>query len=111
MRELRRLSKRGDIPIQMSEPLMQMRITGTDVSYVCLEMLNIYGIEPHDCRIQSHICFRNVLAKIIRPFSSRKMFLNTVQGSEELSYGFAIRFLGGGEARAVDPVVDIRVDP
>jgi hypothetical protein len=39
------------------------------------------------------------------------VFLDAVEGCEELGHGFCVCFLCGGETGAIDAIVDIRIDP
>ena len=111
MRKLRRFPKRHILPIQVPQPLMDMRIPTTNIPNIRLEMLHVHHIKPHNRRKKSHIHLRDILAEIIRAFGLRKMFLHAIERCEELVYSFGVCFLGGGEARAVDAVVDAGVDP
>lgn len=111
MRKLRRLPKRRHIPIQVSQPLMNMRISTSNVPDIRLEMLDINRIKPHNRRKQSDICFRHFVPVVIGPRGGGKMGLDAVERGEELRYGFCVCFFCGGEAGSVNTVVDIGVSP
>jgi len=65
MRELRRILKRRDIPVQMSEPLMNVRVSRANIPDIRLEVLHINRIKPHNRGKQPHICLCNVLPIIV----------------------------------------------
>jgi hypothetical protein len=111
MRKLRCLPKRRDVPIQIPQPLMQMRETAPDVAVVGLEMLHVHGVEAHDRGVQPHIGLSDVGAKVERPRGRGEVRFGAVEGGEEGNYGFGVGFFCGGEAGAVDAVVDVGVRP
>lgn len=111
MREFCRLAKRRDIPIQIPQPLMQMRITAPDVPDIGLEMLHVDSIEANYGREEPYIRFGDVLSEIKGPFGGCEVFLGAIKGGEELHDGFGVCFFGGGEAGSVDTVIDVWVDP
>jgi hypothetical protein len=55
VREFRSILKSRDIPIQISEPLMNVRISRANILDVRLEVLYINHIEPHNRGEQPHI--------------------------------------------------------
>ena len=48
------------VPIQMSEPFVEMRIAGANISNVTFEVLHVNRVEANDSGEQAYICFRNV---------------------------------------------------
>lgn len=62
MRKLRRLPKSLYIPIQMPQPLVQIRIPGPDVADIAFEMLHIHRIEAHNRCEQADVGFGDVVA-------------------------------------------------
>ena len=109
--ELRRLSERRHIPIQVPHPLVQRRVSRTNVANVALEVLHIHRVEADDRRVQSDIGFRDVRAVVVWSFGRGKVRLRAVEGFEELGNGGLVGILGRGEAGAVHAVVDVRVGP
>ena len=57
MFKLGRLPKRGYLPVQMPDPLVQVRIPRANVPDVALEMLDVDGIEAHNGRVETYVCF------------------------------------------------------
>jgi hypothetical protein len=57
MFKIRRLPKRGNIPIKMSQPLVDVGIIMTNHFQIRLEVLNIYRIESDDCWEETDIGF------------------------------------------------------
>ncbi len=57
MSKLGRLSERRDIPIQISQPLMEVWIVGANGAEVGLEVLNVYDVEADYCCVETDICF------------------------------------------------------
>lgn len=45
---------------------MQVGIAGAYVTNVAFEMLHVDGVEPDNCRIETYVCFGNMLSKIKR---------------------------------------------
>lgn len=74
-------------------------------------MLDIDWIEADDCGEESNIGFCDRRAVVVRTFGFREMFLDAVEGAEKLGYGFCVGLFCGCEARAVDAVINVRVDP
>ena len=48
VREFRSILKSRDIPVQMSEPLMNVRVSRANIPDIRLEVLYIHRIEPHN---------------------------------------------------------------
>ncbi len=65
MIKVRRFAERRDFPIESSEPLMQMRISTSNISNVAFEVLHVYHIEPHDRGIQPDIRFGETVTEQI----------------------------------------------
>jgi len=80
MRELRRLSERRNLPVEVAEPLVEVRVVGADCFDIGLEVLHINDIKPHNRRVKPHIRLRDFLPKIVRTFflSLLQMFLRTI---------------------------------
>jgi hypothetical protein len=57
MRKLRCISKRRDLPIQILEPLVQVRIIGSYGAQVGFEVLHVDDVEADDGRVETDICF------------------------------------------------------
>ena len=115
MFKLRRLPETWLIPIQIPHPLVNRRIPAPDVPDVALEVLDIHGIEADDRRIEAHVGFGDGRAVVVGPvFRGRgggEVVFDAVEGLEELGHGGFVGGLRGGEARAVDAVVDVWVRP
>jgi len=90
---------------------MDMRISTPYILDIGLKMLDIHCVKAYYRCKESDICFCDVLAEIVWSFGGREVFLYPVERGEELRYGFGVGFFGGGEAGAVDAVVDVGVDP
>lgn len=109
--ELGRILELRMVPIQVSHPLMQCRITTPNIPNVALEVLHVHRIEPDNCNKEPDVHLRQHVPEPIWPFSSRKVLLGAVQGLEEGS-DVALVGLGlGSEPGFVDAVVDEIVDP
>lgn len=65
MFELRRVSERGNVPVQVSEPAMNDRITAADVADVAFEVLHIDDIESDDGYIKTYVRFGDVGTKVV----------------------------------------------
>lgn len=76
-----------------------------------LEMLYVNDVKTDNCSEQSHIRFGNILSIIIRSLTLTQMFLNPIQGCEELDHSLLVCFLLSGKARSVDSIVNIIVCP
>ena len=111
MLKLRRLSKCRHVPIQFPQPFVQRGVPRADIPNVAFEVLDVHRIKSDDGRVQSHICFGDVLSEIERRGMFRQMLLCTVEGCEQRLHGFLVCGLGGGEAGFVDAVVDVIVSP
>ena len=94
MLKLRRLSKSGNVPIQLPQPLVDSRISRTDVANVAFEMLDVDGVEADDCRVESYIGFGDVRAEIIGRGVFGEVGFDAVEGGEEGLDGFFVGFLG-----------------
>lgn len=55
MLKLCRFAKRGNIPIQMPQPLVDSRVTRSNIAEIRLEVLHIHSIEARDSRVESDI--------------------------------------------------------
>jgi hypothetical protein len=45
------------IPVQMSEPLVEMRVAGANVAYVAFEVLDVDGVEADQGCVEADVCF------------------------------------------------------
>lgn len=114
MLKLRRLFECGNIPIQMSQPLMNRGIPRTNIPQICLEMLDIDGVKPDDCRVEPNIRLGDGVTEVVDLalfLSLGQMGFDAVQSGEEGDDGFLVCFLRGCEAGFVDAIVDVVVDP
>ncbi len=111
MLKLRRLPKSRHVPVQLPDPLVQRRISRSDVSNVALEMLYVHGIEADDGGVEAHVCFGDVLAVVVGSGVLGEVCFGAVEGGEEGGDGLFVGVLGGGEAGLVDAVVDVVVCP
>ena len=82
MRKLRRILKSRDIPVQMSEPLMNVRVSRANIPDIRLEVLYIHHIEPHNRGEQPHICLCDILPVIVWTFRLTQVFLYSIQTLE-----------------------------
>lgn len=109
MLELRRFAKRRDVPVQMTQPLVDRRVSRANVAQVCFEVLHIHGVEADDSRVESDIGLGDAVA--VHVLFTRKMGLDFVQCREKGDDGLFVCFLRSREAGLVDAVVDVVVDP
>jgi len=82
VREFRSILKSRDIPIQISEPLMNVRISRANILDVRLEVLYINHIEPHNRGEQPHICLCDILPVIVWTFRLTQVFFYSIQTLE-----------------------------
>jgi hypothetical protein len=111
MRELSRVPESRVVPIQVPQPLMDIGVTGSDVSDVGLEVLDVDGVEADDSGEEADIGFGDRGAVVEWAGGGREVLFYPVEGAEELGYGFGVGFFCCCEAGAVDAVVDIGVGP
>lgn len=97
MLKLRRVFERRYVPVQLPEPLMQRRITRSDITNVALEMLHIDGVEANDGSVKANVCFGDVGTEIVRSSMFGKVSFRTVEGGEKRLDGFFICFLRSGD--------------
>lgn len=115
--ELRRLAKRGHVPVQRAQPAVDGRVPRADVAHVALEVLHVHGVEAHDGRVQPDVGLGDGRAEVERrrvvlgSLFRGQVGLDPVQGREERRDGSLVGFLRRGEAGLVDPVVDVVVGP
>lgn len=57
MLKLRRILESRYIPIQMPQPLMQIRVPRANVADISSEVLDVNGVETDDCGVEADICF------------------------------------------------------
>ena len=114
MLKLRRLLERGNVPITIPQPVMNSRITRSNISDVTLKMLDIDRIKSDYSREKPNVRLSNIGPKIegLALFLGLgEMRLDSVEGSKERCYGFTVGFLRCCEAGSVDAVVDVVVSP
>ena len=101
--KLRRLLERRYIPVQLPQPLMQRRITRSDIADVALEMLHIDGVEANDGSIEANVRFGDVGTEIVGSSvsCSSKVSLSAVKGGEKGFDALFISFLGSGDGELV----------
>lgn len=58
MFELRRILESRDIPIQMPEPLMQVRVPRTNISDIGFEVLDVDRVKADDSCVKPDVSFR-----------------------------------------------------
>lgn len=93
MLKLRRVFEGGNVPVQLPQPLMQRRITRSDVTNVALEMLHIDGVEANDGSVETNVRFGDVGTEVVRSGILGKVGFGTVEGGEKGPDGFFICFL------------------
>lgn len=113
MLKLSRLTKRRVIPVHRSQPAVDRRVSGTNITDVALEVLDINGIKADDCREKTDIGLGDCVAEEEGRDCGLlgQVCLNFVERVEEGCYGFLVCFLGSREAGLVDSIVDVVVDP
>jgi len=113
MRKLGRLTKRRDLPIQIPQPLMQIRVIRSNCPEIRLEVLHVDDVEADDGCVEADVGFGYGSAKVEGAFfgGGAQVLLCAVERFEEGSDGFFVGFLGSGKAGFVDAVVDVVVGP
>ena len=101
MLKLRRVLERRYVPVQFSQPLMQSRITRSDITDVALEMLHIDGVEANDGCVEANVCFGDVGTEIVGSSVFGKVSFGAVERAEEGFDGFFISFLGSKNGKLV----------
>lgn len=99
MFEIRGLLKPRNVPVQMSQPAVNGRVSGPDVSNISLEVLHVDWIEAHYGGVEADISLCDCTAEIKERGRWKGVFFlqvgfDTVEGFEEGEYGFFIGFLG-----------------
>lgn len=64
MRPLGRLPERRNIPVQIPQPLMDIRIPRSYIPDVRLEVLDVDDIKSHNRSVESNVCFCDFVAKV-----------------------------------------------
>lgn len=101
MLELSRLLERRYVPVQLPQPLVQRRITRSNITDVALEMLHIDWIEANDGGIEANVCFSDVGTEIVGSSVFGKVSLGAVKGDKKGFDGFLISFLRSGDSQLV----------
>lgn len=110
--KLRRLLKRGMVPVQVAHPLVQARVAAADVANVALEVLHVHRVEARQRHVQPHVSLGDVLAEEVGALGLRgEVLLCAVEGLEDAGDALFVGFAGGGKACLVDAVVDVVVSP
>jgi hypothetical protein len=79
MFELRRVLESGNVPVQVSEPVMNSRIAAADVADVAFEVLHIDSVESDYSHIKTYVRFSDVGAEVVWSFRCCRL---------ELRFGF-----------------------
>lgn len=93
MLKLRRVLERRHVPVELPQPLVQRRITRSDVTNVALEMLHIDGVEANDGGVEANVCFGDVGTKVVGSSVFSKVSFGAVEGGEKGFDGLFISFL------------------
>lgn len=101
MLKLRCLLEGRYVPVQLPQPLMQRRITRSDITNVAFKMLHIDGVEANDGSIEANVCFGDVSTKIIWSSVISKVSLDAVKGGEKRFDGFFVSFLRPSDCELV----------
>ena len=99
------------IPVEITQPFMDGRISRSDVTDIRFEMLNIDGIKTDDCRVESHITFCDMLAPVEWSLRCRQVLFNFVKRLEQRLDSVLIRILSGGEAAFINSVIYVVIYP
>lgn len=103
MLKLRCVLERRHVPVELPQPLVQRRITRSDVTNVALEMLHIDGIEANDGGVEANVCFGDVGTKVVGSSVFSKVSFGAVEGGEKGFDGLFISFL---RSRGRKPVAE-----
>lgn len=57
--KLSRVFECRHVPVQVAHPLVEVRISGANITNVALEMLHIHRIEANNRGVQTNISLRN----------------------------------------------------
>ena len=98
--ELGGLFEGRHVPVQISEPAMDGRITASDIANVALKVLDIDCVEADDGYVQAYIGFGEMRTEIIRSLGSCGVELGfgLVEVSKEVCNGGVVGFLRAGES-------------
>ena len=91
--------ERGYVPVQLSQPLMQCRITRSDITNIALEMLHINWIEANDSSIKANVRFSDIGTKIVWSSMFSEMSFGAVESNEKGFHGLLISFLGSSSSQ------------
>ncbi len=102
--KFRRVLEPINIPVQMTQPLMQSRVAGANVADVALEVLDVDGVEAHDSGVQADVGFGDGgRGEEVGRGSGAKVLFETIERFEELSDGFGVGFFGAAGLSVRDP--------
>lgn len=92
---------------------MQLRVSRPDVLDVALEVLHVHRVEADERHVQPDVYLGELVAEPIGTLAlnGRELRLSAVEGLEEASDRALVGLERSGEARLVDAVVDLVVDP
>lgn len=107
MRELSRLAKSRNVPVQIPHPLVKGRVSAANVSDVALEVLDVDGIEADDGRVEADVCFGDTVAIVVWTGRLGEVLFSSVERGEECCYGFDVgvlrpMFLVSADERSAD---------
>lgn len=101
MRELRRLAKSRDFPIQISHPLVQSRISRANIAKVAFEVLNVDGVEADYSGEETDVGFGYGWTEVEGAGGGGEVGFGAVEGGEEGFDGGFVGFLGAGSLSGV----------
>lgn len=105
MLKLRGLLKRGEVPVQVSQPPVNCWIPRSDIANVGLEMLNVDSVEADDGRVESNVSLGDVITKVEFRIGGQplcKMLFDAVERVEEGVESFLVGLLGSIKGLAED---------
>lgn len=112
MRKLSRFLESRHLPIQVSDPAMQVWVIGTYCAQVRLKMLDVDYVKADDCCEEPDIGFGDLPTVVKWPvLDGREVRLSFIEGREESCDCLVIGFLRCGEAGFINAVVDVIVGP
>lgn len=93
MFKLRRPPKRLHIPIQMSQPLMQIRVSRSYIPDIAFEMLHVDGVEADYRCVETDVGFGYGGAEVVGGGVGGEVGFGAVEGGEEGVHGFFVGVL------------------
>lgn len=98
------------LPVQGTEPLVNVRITGANRIDVGLEVPHVDRVETDDRGVEANVRFRQAVPEDIRS-AIRQNFLHPVERLEERVDILEVGLLRRGKATLVHPIVDLGIHP